>query len=268
MIQHIPFVSNSTCTQQLYSMETTLNNVFCANGCPNTGLALATCSQQCAALWIPFSKGCSEYLRSDPQLAPLINITSACELTTYGKFTDSYFGGRCSIIEYNKRSDDVTTTCCGPNNMYCTGSSNTAPKLMTSGTCSKGYRHVYTAQSCAATAKQLGLRDTVPQVVKLSRNPRGCYYNKQTNQLYLNQAGSVRDADTTRISVCAADGANAGIGGAGTGVNDLPSTCSTACSLKYEDFYAECNPRLKETGVLDKYTSFLQKCQGVFETAN
>ena len=108
------------CSSDLASISEQVNAVCCGDaGCD--GGAPQTCSEECAALWMPFAKRCSEWLHQQSQnqnigsadaLAPLMAVTTKCERTEYGRFNANSNHGRCSTGDYQQYLGELGPACC------------------------------------------------------------------------------------------------------------------------------------------------------------
>ena len=107
------------CAAMLSSISDRVNHVCCPNGGCDAGVP-RTCSEDCSAIWMPFSQQCSEWIKG-ASVGALTQITSKCEKLEYGRYKPGSTHGRCSdadMIEYFRQ---FAPACCGPNAQYCPG---------------------------------------------------------------------------------------------------------------------------------------------------
>ena len=98
------------CMDHLKQEEDALGHTCCADGCPNG--TPDVCSQECAAVWMPFSKHCSSFLSGDPMLAMVLPLSTACEEAQYGRYTGAVLGGRCSPVSEHGYQTQLTAAGC------------------------------------------------------------------------------------------------------------------------------------------------------------
>ena len=98
------------CMDHLNQEEDALGRTCCADGCPNG--TPDVCSQECAAVWMPFSKHCSSFLAGDPMLAMVLPLSDVCEETQYGRYTGAVLGGRCSPVSEHRYQTQLTDAGC------------------------------------------------------------------------------------------------------------------------------------------------------------
>ena len=61
------------CMDHLNDEEDSIGHTCCADGCPNG--TPDVCTQQCAAVWMPFSRHCSSFLEGDPMLSMVLPLS-------------------------------------------------------------------------------------------------------------------------------------------------------------------------------------------------
>jgi hypothetical protein len=98
------------CMDHLNTAEDSLGHTCCADGCPNG--TPDVCSQQCAAVWMPFSLHCSSFLEDDSMLAMVLPLSTSCEETQYGRYTSAVLGGRCSPVSERRYQDQLIAAGC------------------------------------------------------------------------------------------------------------------------------------------------------------
>merc|ERR1740117_158593 len=117
-------LGSTGCASHLATLSPQVNAVCCpaggcSNGVPNT------CSEECAALWLPFAKQCSEYLKTMTGAnTALLDITSRCEEEEYGRYkanARNHRRGRCSDSDLADFTSQFAPACCGGNGEFCTG---------------------------------------------------------------------------------------------------------------------------------------------------
>ena len=83
------------CAAQLGAISPEVTAACCpVEGC--SGDLPPTCSEECAAIWLPFSKQCSVWLLTAGAATNLGQVTTICENEEYGKFHAGSNHGRCS----------------------------------------------------------------------------------------------------------------------------------------------------------------------------
>ena len=117
------------CSEQLAAISPDVNIECCPGhtgraGCD--GDLPSTCSEECAAVWMPFAKACSEWLLE--QGGALVQVTAVCESEEYGRYHAGSNHGRCSdgdLAEYQRQSN---AACCGQEGVMCEGFAGGADK--------------------------------------------------------------------------------------------------------------------------------------------
>ena len=90
----------------------------------------------------------------------------------------------------------------------CEDSSTLTPATvtqMTTGTCPPPFAFIETAFECEAVANVLGLDDTTATAVvgnMRADHPHGCYLDRQSGMLYINDSGDRNNNDQNRVSIC------------------------------------------------------------------
>eukprot|EP01052_Picozoa_sp_SAG31_P001665 SAG31_NODE_56_length_29726_cov_41.443312_15_plen_465_part_00 len=100
------------CAAQLAALSEEVTATCCPDdGC--SGRVPPTCSEECADLWLPFSKQCSIWLESAAGAANLAQVTQICEREEYGKYRPGNHHGRCSDGDFNQYQSEFAPACCG-----------------------------------------------------------------------------------------------------------------------------------------------------------
>jgi hypothetical protein len=116
-----PALGAAGCSTELAAISDRVNSACCpAGGCmagpPDD------CSEECAEIWMPFSKRCSEFLRKNAeagQVSPLMAVSDLCEVQEFGKYHAGSNHGRCSDGDYQQYYNEVGPACCGSDSQYC-----------------------------------------------------------------------------------------------------------------------------------------------------
>ena len=104
------------CANQLSLISAKVNTECCPRGGCARG-APDSCSEECAAAWMPFAKACSAFLAQTG--GPLTQVTETCEREEYGRYHAGSNHGRCSdgdLAEYKKQ---FAPACCGEDSVDC-----------------------------------------------------------------------------------------------------------------------------------------------------
>ena len=106
------------CSNLLTKKANVINGVCCGrNGKMCRRGAPRTCSEECASVWMPVSKQCSEWIKkSMPSMYP---VTKICEREEYGKYRPGRRKGRCNNADLTEFSRQMSPACCGPRGKAC-----------------------------------------------------------------------------------------------------------------------------------------------------
>ena len=102
------------CPTKLTQISADVDSACCpAGGCSN-GVP-KVCSEECAALWLPFAKQCSDWLANAQ--ANLVDITAHCEKEEFGRWktkpTANHRTGRCSDSDFAEFGNEMSAACPG-----------------------------------------------------------------------------------------------------------------------------------------------------------
>jgi hypothetical protein len=179
------------CQSMLASISDDVNNVCCgSNGADCHGGAPRTCTEECASLWMPFAKQCSQWLSENTPDSNLMDVTTHCEIEQYGRYKPNKARGRCNDDDLQEFFNQLSPACCGPDGAMC------------------------------ADLARAGV-DAASGVITLATP-------MLSGQLY----------------------------------------CSAECSEVFEEFYAECHPRIEHFAPDAPIDAFLRVCQGLTATGD
>ena len=81
-----PPLGEAGCARMLADISGDVNDICCGgNGAMCSNGAPRTCSEECAAVWMPFAKQCSQFV-SNQHSPNLMDVTTNCERQQFGKY--------------------------------------------------------------------------------------------------------------------------------------------------------------------------------------
>jgi hypothetical protein len=117
------------CSSMLGDITQRVNHVCCPAGGCDAGVP-NTCSEDCSAVWMPFARQCSEWIKG-ASVGALTQITAKCEREEYGRYKPGRTHGRCSDADLTEYFSQFLPACCGPNAQYCPQADPANPSIVT-----------------------------------------------------------------------------------------------------------------------------------------